>query len=703
MNLYNEESSTKCVDKSMCFEVPSNLNISNVNSNVSLNRDFSADYIQRITKMYNDELQMSNAKHKNNFSYMDMESCSYSKDTDISNNRYIYNTIPLSNTVESENANSTDHKTNVYHHNSMELETNDRCNQKYSPSSTTYEQKQESEARQNKYCDNHIRGATDESLFTIKNDLLIKEIESNVKASLTLNNSKELACTDISTLGSLQCDRAEEKTHGSGNEKISQERIIYNSNFFNNLNSVPNAIYSLDKLHPTYKLDSDKNTSSPFTTNAYASYQYFNGSPQSKKFSHDDQLNYSIESSLMSSHNLNDKHDLVQSNRSNMQKPHSSSLTGINESTHICEEQINQSYGVLSEKYSHSCPEHLIPLGSIPVGKKHTLDRIRDKNDVTSSSSIVHEHDSENMTQKKLYEDSIASSVSKKSTIEGNEALFFSSKSFKKDKTSIKKQELKVYSLDDIRKGKSKMPKVIFTPLVKNLSVDGVTEQNDKNKKLKQFMNHCNESVNLIMKYPRIEKKQTNTIRMPPSFTSSMVDHIGLPIIYEDDFDRKNQHPNVVNLHMGNVFEKHVFNMLKNKKQLGKDIFKEKHIYDKYNYKNDKGFWISNIDKERLVNPELNDSYVTELVYEKAHSYDQEMEILNTCENYNTTVPPVQKLYEKNNFCKFLCNTQLYVPNLKPPIATTMRRYDVAGVSDYKISHMSFGIEPVYKNEKYHN
>ncbi|EUD68878.1 hypothetical protein C922_00566 [Plasmodium inui San Antonio 1] len=156
------------------------------------------------------------------------------------------------------------------------------------------------------------------------------------------------------------------------------------------------------------------------------------------------------------------------------------------------------------------------------------------------------------------------------------------------------------YSLDDIRKGKVEIPNVIFTKLPLNCNGDNVIDSYRRNHKLLNFMKDCNESVGLILKYPQIERSQNKTFKVTSEISPAIRSNIGSAIIYEDNFDRRNYHPQVQNLHMGKIYESHVFNILKNKKDLGKKLFNQSNTYEKYKYNNTNGFWISNFDKRRL-------------------------------------------------------------------------------------------------------
>ncbi|GAW83396.1 hypothetical protein, conserved [Plasmodium gonderi] len=254
----------------------------------------------------------------------------------------------------------------------------------------------------------------------------------------------------------------------------------------------------------------------------------------------------------------------------------------------------------------------------------------------------------------------------------------------KKDRSdSLFNKKLKSYSLDDIKKGKVEIPSVIFIKLPFNSNGSNVIDSYRRNNKLLNFMKDCNDSVGLILKYPQIEKIKNITFKVPSEIAPAIRRNIGSSIIYEDKFDRSDYHPNVQNLHMGKIYENHVFSLLKNKKKLGKKLFNKSNIYKKYKYNNNNGFWISNIDKNRLVDPEKNGSYITELVYEKNNSYDEEVKTLMHCKGHNV-IPPIEELYKDNNFYLFLQKEKMYHPYFNPVMATTMRRYDVEGVSDYK-------------------
>ncbi|CRH02439.1 conserved Plasmodium protein, unknown function [Plasmodium relictum] len=253
----------------------------------------------------------------------------------------------------------------------------------------------------------------------------------------------------------------------------------------------------------------------------------------------------------------------------------------------------------------------------------------------------------------------------------------------------------KSYSLEDMKNGKVEIPSIIFMKLPFNLSDGNIIDSYRRNSKLLNFMNDCNDSTSLILKYPQIEKNKKRELKIPLKIAPIINTNMGLPIIYDDEFDRRNYHPNVQNLHMGKIFEKHVFSILKNKKDLGKKIFGKSSKFKKYKYDNNEGFWISNIDKRRLINPEKNNSYITELVYEKNNTYDEEI-ILKNCKNYNV-IPPIQDLHKDNNFYLFLRKEKIYPNHLKPIITTIMRRYDVDKVSDYKIVESCEGITPVYE------
>ncbi|SOV24243.1 conserved Plasmodium protein, unknown function [Plasmodium sp. DRC-Itaito] len=243
-------------------------------------------------------------------------------------------------------------------------------------------------------------------------------------------------------------------------------------------------------------------------------------------------------------------------------------------------------------------------------------------------------------------------------------------------------KKLKRYSLNDIQKGKVEIPEIIFKKLPIHKSTDNLIESYKNNKKLLKFMEDCNNSTSLILKYPEIQKKgkhkkQQKTYKLPFEYSSFIINKIGSTIIYEDKFDRKNYHPHVKNLHMGKQFEKHVFNILKNKKLIGKKLFSKSNKYKMYKYNNQNGFWISNIDKERLVYPEKNDSYITELIYIKNDNYDQQMEILKKCEDYDNIIPPIEQFYKNNNFYYFLQKEKIYTGSIQPIIATIMKRYDL--------------------------
>ncbi|GAB68853.1 hypothetical protein PCYB_142810, partial [Plasmodium cynomolgi strain B] len=251
------------------------------------------------------------------------------------------------------------------------------------------------------------------------------------------------------------------------------------------------------------------------------------------------------------------------------------------------------------------------------------------------------------------------------------------------------------YSLDDIKSGKVEIPNVIFTKLPFNSNGDNVIDSYRRNHKLLNFMKDCNESVGLILKYPQIERSQNRTFKVPSEISPAIRSNIGSAIIYEDKFDRRNYHPHVQNLHMGEIYESHVFNILKNKKDLGKKLFNQSNTYEKYKYNNINGFWISNIDKRRLVDPERNDSYITELIYEKNRSYSEEMETLKLCRGYDG-IPPIAEFFKGNKFYLFLQKEGISRDYLNPVMATTMRRYDIEKVSDYEYVDTYECITPVH-------
>lgn len=259
----------------------------------------------------------------------------------------------------------------------------------------------------------------------------------------------------------------------------------------------------------------------------------------------------------------------------------------------------------------------------------------------------------------------------------------------------IEQRKLKCYSLDDIRNKKVEMPNIIFTKLPVAPQGHNVIDSYVKNNKLQSFMRDCNNSVSLILKYPKIEKTHTGTFKVPVEMSASLRSNIGMPIVYEDTFDRNNYHPVVKNLHMGKIFERHVFSMIKNKKELGQDVIKNNDKNKKFNYNDNDGFWISNIDKNRLKNYTENSSYVTELVYEKENSYDDEMDKLKNCENFDI-IPPLSELYKGNDFYNLLKNERIQPGVLKPAMATIMRRYDIEDVSNYKKVSSSESITPVH-------
>lgn len=269
----------------------------------------------------------------------------------------------------------------------------------------------------------------------------------------------------------------------------------------------------------------------------------------------------------------------------------------------------------------------------------------------------------------------------------------------RKNYSSNEKPKLKSYSLEDMKNGTVNIPSTIFVPLSFNVPGDNIMDSYKRNKKLEKFMQDCNNSTNLILKYPQAEKKQPcKTLNMPVSMASIVNNNIGIPIIYDDDFDREQYHPNVKNLHVGSIFERHVFNILKNKKDLGKKIYSESEKFKKFNYDQENGFWISNISKDRIVNPEKNDSYITELVYEKDKTYQSEMNMLKNCKNYKEVVPSIHEFYKNNNFYKFLLKEDLCPRHLNPDIATIMRRYDVDSISCHKIISEIPGITPYVKD-----
>ncbi|EUR66600.1 hypothetical protein PFBG_04471 [Plasmodium falciparum 7G8] len=243
-------------------------------------------------------------------------------------------------------------------------------------------------------------------------------------------------------------------------------------------------------------------------------------------------------------------------------------------------------------------------------------------------------------------------------------------------------KKLKSYSLDDIQKGKVDIPEIIFKKLPMNINADNIIESYKNNNKLLKFMEDCNKSTSLILKYPEIQKKgkhkkEQKTYKLPFEYSSFISNKLGSAIIYEDKFDRKNYHPHVKNLHMSKEFEKHVFNILKNKKLMGKKLFHKSNKFKMYKYNNENGFWISNIDKQRLVCPEKNDSYITELIYDKCDNYYQEMDILKKCENYDNIIPSIEQFYKDNNFYYFLRKEKMYTGSIQPVIATIMKRYDI--------------------------
>ncbi|ANQ09414.1 Uncharacterized protein PCOAH_00039100 [Plasmodium coatneyi] len=277
----------------------------------------------------------------------------------------------------------------------------------------------------------------------------------------------------------------------------------------------------------------------------------------------------------------------------------------------------------------------------------------------------------------------------------GSEKICYSTEEKKDPSASPLSMKPRSYSLDDIRKGKIKIPNVIFTKLPFNSNGDNVIDSYRRNHKLLNFMKDCNESVGLILKYPQIEKSQNRTFKVPSEISPAIRSNIGSAIIYEDKFDRRNYHPQVQNLHMGKIYESHVLNILKNKKDLGKKLFNRSNTYEKYKYNNSNGFWISNIDKRRLVDPEKNDSYVTELIYEKNGSYAEEMETLKRCRGYDG-IPPIAEFYKDNNFYLFLQKEGISRDYLIPVMATTMRRYDIEKVAEYEYVQTRECITPVH-------
>lgn len=696
--MFSPNETKEHIDTNVCFDLPSHLNINDAISDASLNRHFSNDQqIQQILKMYKEELQScSTDRRKITFSHAKNE-CNINNNENANIHAYLNNMSPVSNYIESVNINNL--HINDSYNNYVKPKQEPFSNEKITiPSYDTNTIKSKTKHNTNYIKHSDIINA--ESFITLKNASVNGDIEKNIEPSLALEDSNTFKCYNIETK-SINYDNLEEKAENLENGSFARQSFIsYDPTISKNT--------GCDRNNPNTETNTPHNNilssykCSPFSvlSNCCHPYNYLTSDIQDEGNLNDSQLNYSASSSC----DLICKNYIDISNKSSIQELPVPSIENINEPVNADEcSKKNSLSEMLNESFSDSFFNQPIQLGSAYLKQNKNCIESTLQNADLSLNDIFYKEFLEKAQNEKKKKDATSTfdAINPISnTIETN-VKCISSDSFKKNKkknTSTEDRKPKTYSLADIRSGKVKMPNTIFKPLPMNSVENNIIDTYSRNKKMQKFMNDCNDSVNLIMKYPRIEKKQGNTLFMPTSFTQTMTDNIGLPIVYEDDFDRKNHHPNVVNLHMGSVFEKHVFNILKNKKELGKKIFTENKKFDKYNYENGNGFWISNIDKERLVNPEQNPSYITELVYEKENSYEQEMEILRECKNYDSTVPPVQDLYKKNNFCKFLCDQKMYKPNLKPDIATIMRRYDIQEISDHKICHTALGITPVYDN-----
>lgn len=701
----NIDMSNGQTDRNLCRDVSPQFNPPYDFYDGSLDRHFSNEqYIQHILKMYNEEIQNCE-RGKTSSSYAPNECLINNKD-DMNNSLYLNNTNPLSNCIDLENLNNRNTPFIEFHIKNYMKENGDVFDHRSRSLFSLTNSK--SNAKHNRYIDYNKQnsGRSVESNQPLENVSLDKTTEMNIQKALSMENNNEFTnAENAETENENSADENQQNNH-LNRENISQEHILLSDPTLpknaQHKNIVPNSltslihknIFSAFKCKPFY-----------FIADCCTPGNYADSRAQSQEVAIDNQLNYS---SASSSNEVLYTHSVDRMNKYNGQLLPVPSPKDLNESVNHYEPPQLYTNSEISSKSSRcTSPNQSVQLKNASFKEKNEVSENAEKKiALVITEQFYKEFLSKTQSEQKIKGATVDAmsgdgidTVSKRENCVRSE-IFYNKK---QNTPSMEQGKPKTYSLQDIKSGKVEMPQTIFKPLPMDSVDDNVVNAYSKNKKIQNFMNDCNESTSLILKYPKIENKTGKTLYMPPGFTPLVEEQIGMPIIYEDDFDRRVHHPNVVNLHMGRVFEKHMFSVLKNKNDLGKKLFSERDKFKKYNYKNDQGFWISNIDKNRLVNPEQNNSRVTELVYETENSYEQEMEILKKCPNYDKIVPPVQDLYNNNNFSKFLWDQKIYEPNLKPDIATIMRRYDVEAISDYKIAHMSFGIDPVYKYEANYN
>ncbi|KAI4834745.1 hypothetical protein MKS88_005424 [Plasmodium brasilianum] len=651
------QSSTKeCYNTNAHLDSISNLNKCNdifINSNFSHERN-----IPYILKMYANELHCSSDEHKSEQSHIKSENLLHQRTEHISDNTYLTSILHSSNVISSQNENCQLLNNKTFYSYLSSVDKNMYSNENKNQSSClTSSVSTKNNPVEISYNEEWIKLESNEESNFIHNNK--RDNSSNYEIKYNMKDNRGIDDTANKTNKELSNFYSNNSTCIKDHTNSKEESL----NFFTKIDNSKNKHILLDCDNTSNdgsssydkSCDSSHQTSKAAITNNYP-------------------LNYSVKIPTEASH-----------------------TRGVNTCT-IKKEILNKS---TSSNWHENVNNVCYSNGKIKIENK-----IQSKNsDLQNKSNLFggeNEGDSCSGKKKhKIHVEKISPNRLLSSQIEDNKTKF-TEKNCKKSNTeektdaSLYNKKLKSYSLDDLKKGKVQIPDVLFMKLPFNSKGDNLIDSYRRNNKLLSLMNDCNDSVSLILKYPQIEKKkQTKTFKIPTEISYNISSKIGSSIIYIDEFDRKNYHPHVKNLRMGKIFEKHVFSILKNKKDLGRTVFSKCNKYKKYKYNNKKGFWISNIDKRRLVNPEKNDSYITELVYEENNSYDKEIRELMYCKNYNV-IPPIQELYKDNNFYLFLRKEKMCPYSLRPTMATTMRRYDIDNISGYKKVQTSECITAVY-------
>ncbi|VTZ70869.1 conserved Plasmodium protein, unknown function [Plasmodium chabaudi chabaudi] len=613
---------------------------SNAFNDTFVNRNITNDAnIQNILKMYANELYSSD-EHKSNYSHINREHLLHHKTGQTSNNTYLTSIDHSSNIINSIDENQRLPPNNNYGYCIASIENNipNIANVKNSsllPSSLHDE---------NNYTQTH-------------HDEQMTESES-VAISNNIHNEKQ-------RYNSIEFNNNRSKYNGetlnvrNKTDISSQGFYGYGCSLIKSCPNIINTCLNVNINKDNSERDNDFNSNS--TPSNYESFLIKNQYSSLHNYNDNSMDNYpSYDSNVIT--NINDEaytnissmnNNTIQKSVQNDESENGINLSNIDSKAEINHQEMDNKHCEFKNKSKICSSRSEGDLKMDPI--KHTLNPVKN----CSGCNATLEEDE----NKQCY------SENGKDNTENNPSCY--------------NKKPKCYSLDDIKKGKIEAPNIIFTKLPYNTNGDNAIDSYIKNNKLLNFMDDCNNSTSLILKYPEILKHQSKKIKVTPQIAQELRSKIGSSIIYEDEFNRTNYSPNVQNLHMGKVFEKHVFSMLKNKKELGKNIFGCSNKYKKYKYNNDNGFWISNIDKRRLINPEKNDSYITELVYEKNEPYSEEMNKLMNCKNYDA-IPPIIDFYKDNNFYSLLCEEKMLAGNLNAEIATIMRRYDIDSVSNYK-------------------